>query len=607
MRISSPIRFGRLLVVCALAGVPAALPLFADTASVDLVLVAPSGGVNRFDITVVALAWGTERHDTDTTTVTGNALSALTFDLDPTTCEASVTGLEFTGGRIHISDPSFHLSYAPLGSINAAGGGISGTLDTPVPPGSVFGGTFQASEHEMILDQGTFHASGTGVVGGLFEPMTINLAAAPITAPAQGTGVLSVSSPAVAGRAGTYDVTVTLPVNFNERVLDNDPLFVDVVGTGTLKATGQLTYPLPDPPRPGWTGQVSDRWDNRANWSSVLSPGPASTAVFDAAAPRQPQLHRDETVEGIEFRTAAWTLEGTFGLTIGSGGIASDGAGANTVRPAVTMAADSTWTVGTGNTLSVTAALDGGTRALTKAGPGTLVLAGARDLAALNLAEGTARLASGGGNVLVTQALSVGPTATLDLTDNALVVDYTAAANPFDDMAGYIASGLHDGPSGYWDGPGIVSSVAAADSHIATALGVIDNSDTETGIGGLTEFAGEPVSLETILVRYCWCGDANLDGVVDSNDYDRIDNAWALWTKEGLVPDGGWRWAVGDFDYDNTIDSNDYDKIDNAYVLSAGGPVGRGTPVPLPEPASAALVLAGLALLARRARNHRRR
>ncbi|HUU93039.1 MAG TPA: hypothetical protein VM238_17745, partial [Phycisphaerae bacterium] len=521
MRISRAIRFGRLLVVCALTGVPAALPLFADTASADLVLVPPSGGVNRFDITVVALAWGTERHDTDTTTVTGNALSVLTFDLDPTTCEASVTGLEFTGGRIYISDPSFVLDYGfLLGSINASGSGISGTLDTPVPPGSVSGTTFPANEHEMTLEHGTFHASGTKVVGTLFEPMTIDLAAAPITAPAQGTGTLSVSSPAIAGRAGTYDVTVTLPVNFNERVLDNDPLFVDVAGTGTLKATGQFTYPLPDPPRPGWTGQASDRWDNRANWSSVLSPGPASTAVFDAAAPRQPQLHGSETVEGVEFRTAGWTLEGAFGLTIGSGGIASDGAGANTVRPAVTMAADSAWTVGTGNTLSVTGELDGGTRALTKAGPGTVLLAGARNLAALNLADGTARLTSGGGNVLVTQALSVGPTATLDLTGHALIVDYTGGASPFEAMADWVASG-YDG--GTWQGTGIRSSAAAGHSQGLTAVGIIDNSDTETGIGGLAEFAGETVSLESVLATYTWWGDANLDGILDSNDYDRVD------------------------------------------------------------------------------------
>jgi len=57
---------------------------------------------------------------------------------------------------------------------------------------------------------------------------------------------------------------------------------------------------------------------------------------------------------------------------------------------------------------------------------------------------------------------------------------------------------------------------------------------------------------------------------------------------------------VGDFDYDNTIDSNDYDLIDRAWVLSEGAPLGGNAPVPTPEPASAALLLAGLALAARR-------
>ncbi|HUU90831.1 MAG TPA: hypothetical protein VM238_06435, partial [Phycisphaerae bacterium] len=133
-----------------------------------------------------------------------------------------------------------------------------------------------------------------------------------------------------------------------------------------------------------------------------------------------------------------------------------------------------------------------------------------------------------------------------------------------------------------------------------TAVGLIDNNDPETGIGGLTEFAGEPVSLESVLARYTWWGDANLDGILDSNDYDRVDTNYVLWTKDGTVPDGGFRWAVGDFDGDGTIDSNDYDLIDKAYMLSAGGPAGSGTPVPTPEPASAALVMAGLAWVARR-------
>ena len=596
--------FGRLVAVCAVLGASATPSLLADTAPVDLQLLPPSGSVNKFDITVTAFASGTEEHDTDTTTVTGNALSVLTFDLDPMTCEATVTGLEFTGGRIHISDPSFTLDYGWLGKINASGGNISGTLDTPSPPGSILGIIFPADEHTVTLDQGTFHASGTGLVGGLFEPMAINLTTQPITATPEGIGTLTVSSPAIVGRSGTYDVTLVMPVNFQERVLDNDPLFVDVAGTGSVRATAQFTQPLPDPPLPRWTGQMTDRWDNRANWSSVLSPGPASTAVFDAAAPRQAELYGNETVTGIEFRTAGWTVEGGFRLTVGSGGIASDGPGASTVRGAVTMAADSTWTVGAGNTLHLAAELDGGGRALTKAGPGTLGLAGARNLAALNIDGGTARLASGGANVLVADAVSIAPAAALDLTDNALIVDYTGGASPYGALQACVATGCADGS---WGGPGIHSSVAAGHTQNLTAVGAIDNSDPQTAIGGLTTFAGRPVTDACVLVRYTWWGDANLDGVVDSNDYDRINTNWLLWTAEGIVPEGGFRWAAGDFNYDGVIDTNDYDRINNAWLLSGSVPVGAGTPAPLPEPASAALVLAGLALAARRAHRLRTR
>jgi len=96
-------------------------------------------------------------------------------------------------------------------------------------------------------------------------------------------------------------------------------------------------------------------------------------------------------------------------------------------------------------------------------------------------------------------------------------------------------------------------------------------------------------------------GDFNLDGDLDSNDYDLIDRTWLLWTTQGMVPEGGFRWAVGDFNYDGSINSNDYDKIDRAWLLSGGVPVGIGTPTPTPEPATLALLAAGgMVLLLRR-------
>jgi len=176
------------------------------------------------------------------------------------------------------------------------------------------------------------------------------------------------------------------------------------------------------------------------------------------------------------------------------------------------------------------------------------------------------------------------PTSTIDLGTGNLVIDYEGNS-PFDDLVPLIQHGFNnvdtdgDGFPNLWEGTGITSSTAAADSHIVTAVGVIDNSDTETGIGGLTEFAGVAVDETSVLAGYTWAGDVNLDGIINSNDYDRIDTNWMLWSHEGRMPDGGFRWAVGDLNYDGTINSNDYDFIDRAWILSEGAPLaGPGAP-----------------------------
>ena len=69
--------------------------------------------------------------------------------------------------------------------------------------------------------------------------------------------------------------------------------------------------------------------------------------------------------------------------------------------------------------------------------------------------------------------------------------------------------------SGYWDGPGINSSTAASEPNGLTALGVLDNAEY-----GYTDFAGVTGLLGTgILVKYTWTGDADLNGVVNGDDF----------------------------------------------------------------------------------------
>ena len=308
---------------------------------------------------------------------------------------------------------------------------------------------------------------------------------------------------------------------------------------------------------------------------------------------------------GIDTQTADLALNGPLQTLNENGMLTKDGPRALDIRGPQYLH-PGTWLSAVGGTTNIDT--DSGGPGPTPApnllvevrGSGTVVnFRHTQHLAGLALDEGgRANLTGGGTKTLVTGALDIGedtggvPQATLDLADNNLIVDYTGGTSPYADVAAWVVSGLRGGTNQYWDGPGITSSTAAAAT--LTALGVIDNQDTEPGIGGLTDLEGEPVPADAVIVKYTWWGDANLDGLVNSSDYDRIDANWLFQTPNP-------RWSMGDFNYDGIINSNDYDKIDAAWLLSGGAILADGAPVPTPEPATLALLaLGGLALAARR-------
>ena len=82
-------------------------------------------------------------------------------------------------------------------------------------------------------------------------------------------------------------------------------------------------------------------------------------------------------------------------------------------------------------------------------------------------------------------------------------------------------------------------------------------------------FSGVPVDSSTILVKYTYLGDMNLDGCVDDNDI----------TFFNLFYDGGavdtHYWNEGDiFGYDGRIDDNDVTILGLTYGLGIGSPLG---------------------------------
>ena len=183
---------------------------------------------------------------------------------------------------------------------------------------------------------------------------------------------------------------------------------------------------------------------------------------------------------------------------------------------------------------------------------------------------------------------------TWNLAASDLVVDYTGPS-PLSDVKRYLTSGY---AGGSWNGTGLNSSVAVAQNR---ALGYAEASDVLGPAGGT--FSGVFADPTSILVKYTRYGDANVDGIVNLNDFNRMAANFGGTNKT---------WAQGDFDYNGIVNLNDFNRLASNFGLSAAGP--SVTPEDwaalanvVPEPTSAPLLFGVAASAATAARARRRR
>jgi PEP-CTERM motif-containing protein len=198
------------------------------------------------------------------------------------------------------------------------------------------------------------------------------------------------------------------------------------------------------------------------------------------------------------------------------------------------------------------------------------------------------------------QSLTTPGTGVIDIANNDLIVRSTAATKDAEHAA--IQADIVSGQNGVdaalitkWDGPGIISTTARTTNlgqgFDLTAVGVIRNSDLNTTIPGsaYTTFDGQTVSVDDILVKYTYTGDANLSGAVTFDDYVGMDNAFF-----GLIPNLGW--ATGDINFDGVINFDDYSKVDQAFFFQGAPLAGESGVAAVPEPGT--WLFAALASLA---------
>jgi hypothetical protein len=201
--------------------------------------------------------------------------------------------------------------------------------------------------------------------------------------------------------------------------------------------------------------------------------------------------------------------------------------------------------------------------------------------------QGTGRLELHGPmSKVAASALSIAgtpaaPTATLDVTDSGIALDYPdAGPNPAADVRTRIIAGRGaPGLIGTWDGKGITSSASAA-APDQTSVGYAVNGDMP--LGAVATFGGVDVDPSTVLIRHTRIGDANLDGVVNDDDVTIVGAVYAPG-----VPNASW--ANGDFDYNGFVDDDDVTLLGALYDPSATplptAPAAGGVAA-VPEPAT---------------------
>jgi hypothetical protein len=154
---------------------------------------------------------------------------------------------------------------------------------------------------------------------------------------------------------------------------------------------------------------------------------------------------------------------------------------------------------------------------------------------------------------------------------------------------------------GDWHGKGLTSSFISDNPGAQYALALSDNNDGSNQFSpfdnGSNPFDAHPglgdpgtsVNAESVLVKFTWQDDLNVDGTVDISDAQIFANSYDNGATTGHT------FVQGDLNYDGIVDISDAQIFANAYIISP-------QLATLPEPSSFALAFLGLAglLLARR-------
>jgi hypothetical protein len=262
----------------------------------------------------------------------------------------------------------------------------------------------------------------------------------------------------------------------------------------------------------------------------------------------------DVSVNGISEFVSAASLSSINVL----GGAGDDMLQLNSVLPspvAFSGVGNDTLNVNFGN-LSFTSDLQASTPSLTvNVASGASVSFGAtQHLAGLNINGGSVIVPAGAAKTLVLNSFSLTNAGSLNLNNNGMIVSGVSRST----IEAHIKTGY---AAGNWLGGGIMSGSANTFAGAGSrALGVILGSDA-----GFSTLNGQTFGGSDVLVKFTYTGDANLDGAVNFDDFNKFLAGYAN------APTNPARWLTGDFNFDGVVNFDDFNKFlagFNAYNAS---------------------------------------
>ena len=319
--------------------------------------------------------------------------------------------------------------------------------------------------------------------------------------------------------------------------------------------TGNGTAPVVDMGAYEATGLIVQGTSAADHLYLRLDPGGATVQMWLNADPSGPPTNTAplDTPSPIGFAGGGaddtLTIDASNGNPVPASGIFFDGAGTGRIRLLGTSGADD---------LSAQAGrltLNG--NPIAHAGVGACVLEStgpAIALGSLSIADATIALAPGG-KVLVTEALSITGSGRLNLADNDLIVGMASLPA----VQALIRSGYNNGS---WNGPGIISDLLGTDKALGYAAG---NDPAIAHLGG--QLNGQPFGPGSVIVKYTYFADGNLDGQVDVVDLGILATHWQ---GEGRT------WTSADFNYspDGKVDVVELGMLATNWQKGAGSPLG---------------------------------